>query len=249
MNRQSIALFVTLAGLTAVGLTAAEAAPVLQPQGAVVTLTGEAERVLPNDEALVTFTVERQAPTVDGVTKEVVEAGNAGLAKLQTFDKQKVVVETADFSTWPVYTKAREGEVAVIGAWSARQTIRVTVKDVDLVTDVMKACAETMQYDGITFRVSDAAKKKVETELLEAALNDAKRRAAIVAGNFDLSDEHCQVVSISLGNMPSAPVRYYAAPRMANDMALKSAAAVPAVSAGESTLEMRVGMEVRIQPK
>lgn len=223
------------------------AAPQLQPQGVVVTLSGEATKTVANDEALITFTVERRAATPEAVTEEVVTAGNKGLAALAKWDKNTVVVETSDFSTWPVYTRAREGEASMIGGWSARQTIRVTVRDVAKVSDVMKGAAETMQYDGITFRVSEASKKAAETELLDAALNDAKRRAGVIAKNFELTDDSCQVIALTIGD---APIRYYAAPRVANDaVMMKSAVPAPAVSAGESTLTMRVGMEVRILPK
>ena len=114
----------------------------------------------------------------------------------------------------------------------------------------MKGAAETMQCDGITFRVSEASKKAAETELLDAALNDAKRRAGVIAKNFELTDDSCQVIALTIGDAPSAPIRYFAAPRVANDaVMMKSAAVAPAVSAGESTLTMRVGMEVRILPK
>ena len=124
------------------------------------------------------------------------------------------------------------------------------MRDVAKVSDVMKGAAETMQYDGITFRVSEASKKAAETELLDAALNDAKRRAGVVAKNFALADDSCQVISLTVGDAPNAPIRYFAAPRVANDaVMMKSAAVAPAVSAGESTLTMRVGMEVRILPK
>lgn len=226
------------------------AAPQLQPQGVVVTLSGEATKTVANDEALITFTVERRAATPEAVTEEVVTAGNKGLEALAKWDKNTVVVETSDFSTWPVYTRAREGEASMIGGWSARQTIRVTVRDVSKVSDVMKGAAETMQYDGITFRVSEASKKAAETELLDAALNDAKRRAGVIAKNFELTDDACQVISLTIGDAPNAPIRYYAAPRVANDaVMMKSAVPAPAVSAGESTLTMRVGMEVRILPQ
>lgn len=241
----------SLAIFTLVGVSfAAQAAVQLDDDGTVVTLTGEATKTVPNDEALITFTVERSAATADAVTKDVVTAGNRGLEALAKWDKNTVVVETTDFSTWPVYTRAKEGETSKIGAWSARQTIRVTVKDVTKVSDVMKGAADSLQYDGITFRVSQSAQKSAETELLEAALNDAKRRAGVVARNFALTDDNCRVVKITLGDTPTAPVRYYAAARAMNDgVMLKSATPAPAVSAGESTLTMRVGMEVRIEPK
>ena len=58
------------------------AAPQLQPQGVVVTLSGEATKTVANDEALITFTVERRAATPEAVTEEVVTAGNKGLAAL-----------------------------------------------------------------------------------------------------------------------------------------------------------------------
>ena len=96
--------------------------------GLVMNVVGEASKTLPNDEASLTFSIEAQTKDSAAATEEVVKAGNAAIEALKVFG-DKVDVRTTDFSTWPMMTKAKEGEVSQIGAWSARQSIRVTVRD------------------------------------------------------------------------------------------------------------------------
>ena len=121
-----------------------------------------------------------------------------------------------------------------------------------LAVTVLQNTANVMEESQLAEALGMLEGAALEDEYVKSlvALNDAKRRAGVIAKNFELTDDACQVISLTIGDTPSAPIRYYAAPRVANDaVMMKSAVPAPAVSAGESTLTMRVGMEVRILPK
>lgn len=135
--------------LAAVLSAGVSAAPGIMPEGVTLNLTGEASLTVPNDEAVLTFTKRSQKPSAADASNEVVRASNKADEALKAFG-DKVVPETVSLSTSPVYSRARDGEVPTPGAWRARATLRVLVKDVSIASDVLAACAQTMEYDGLT---------------------------------------------------------------------------------------------------
>ena len=209
--------------------------------GTVMTLSGEASKKLENDEATVIFSIEVQKKDVAAATNDTIKAVNAAVDAIKAI-QGKVELQTADFSTRAVYTKAKEGETPTVGAWVVRQTLRVTVNDMTLVPSVMEAGLKTLTVDGIELRVSDELRKRTQDELLGEAIHDAMARAVRVAKVMGLE-------SIGTGRMSGPSVRYYAAPRVANDAVLaKSVMAAPSVSAGTSDVTQEVTMQVRIRP-
>ena len=78
-------------------------------------------------------------------------------------------------------TRAKEGETSEIAAWGARQTLRVTVRDLKLASAVMSAAGKSMNYDGVTFSVSRAVREAAQDELLAEAVKRATERAVTAA--------------------------------------------------------------------
>ena len=148
--------------------------------GTVMTLSGEASKKLENDEATVIFSIEVQKKDVAAATNDTIKAVNAAVDAIKAI-QGKVELQTADFSTRAVYTKAKEGETPTVGAWVVRQTLRVTVNDMTLVPSVMEAGLKTLTVDGIELRVSDELRKRTQDELLGEAIHDAMARAVRVA--------------------------------------------------------------------
>lgn len=235
MKKEVAALICSLASASAM------AAPMIADAGMTVDLSGTAEMTVANDEAFITFTSEEQASEAQHAMKSVVAKANAAQKELKKFGG-KITVETTDLSTWPVYRRAKEGEVQTIGAWGAKETLRVTVKDVNDVSAVMEAMQAHMNYDGVTYRVSDATQKMQSEALLRAAIQDALARATVIAEEFGLTKENVRVEKMSAGERSGGHPRYYAAPRL---NAARAADAAPQMSAGTSELNMRVSMQVR----
>ena len=236
-----------LASSIALGVSAAWAGPLPSDAGAVITLPGSASATLKNDEATITFTAESQKPDARTAQKTVTTAADQALAALKAFDSNVVVAETTGLSTWPVYRKAKEGEVATVGAWGVRETVTVKVKDVSLVSKVLEAAGNTMNYDGISFGVSTKARAAADDKLLAEAIADAGRRAEIAARAMGLTEKNVRIESVSVGGYSQPAVRYYAAPRAMAANA-DAVAAAPDVSAGTAEVTMRITMQVRITP-
>lgn len=234
MKKEVAAVLCSLASASAM------AAPMIADAGMTVDLSGTADMTVANDEAFITFTSEEQATEARHAMKTVVAKANAAQKELKKFGA-KITVETTDLSTWPVYRRAKEGEVQTIGAWGAKETLRVTVKDVSDVSAVMEAMLPHMNYDGVTFRVSEATQKAKSEALLRAAIQDALARATVIAEEFGLTKDNVRVEKMNAGERSGGHPRYYAAPRL---NAARTAEA-PQMSAGTSELNMRVSMQVR----
>ena len=159
----------TVLALSAAAVCVASAAPVLaegqNPMTAPVQISmqGEASMTVANDEAVILFSAESRRPDAVSASNDAAKRGNAAIEALKRFS-DKIDVGTTGLSTNPVYTRAKEGEVSEIGAWEARETLRVTVRDVSVVSDVLAAVVGHMNYEGITFRVSDKAERAQRAE-------------------------------------------------------------------------------------
>ena len=226
-------------------LSAASAAD----EGAVaLTLQGEAALTVPNDEAVLNFTKRSQKATAAEASEDVVLAANRAVEALKLFG-DKVVVETTVLSTNPVYSKARDGEVPTPGAWRARETLRVLVKDVRLVSDVLSAVSKSMEYDGMSFRISDAARRARNGVLIRNAVKDALRQAETAAEALGKPKDRIAVTSLSIDDRNEHAVRFcHEAALMSAQFADNAAGAAPQVSAGTTDVSLSVRMTAKILP-
>lgn len=243
--------FQAMAACAAAGLAlamplSADALPRVADGGLVMTVSGEASQQFANDEAVMIFTAEVQKPEAAEAADAVSKAGNAALNALKAFGS-RVDVQTADFSTWPVRTRAKEGEISEIGAWGARQTIRVTVRDLSIASDVMAAAGKTMSYDGVTFSVSRPVREAAHNALLAEAVKSAAGRAVIAAEALGLTEKNVRIEGIQVSGTAGPSPRYYAQPMLMRSAAVNEAAA-PAVSAGSADATLSVSVTVRIVP-
>lgn len=244
----------TAAAAAAAALILAAGAPALAAEacddGSVrVTVRGEASQTVANDEATVTFSAEEQKGRAADAIAAATKRGNAAQDALKKFG-DRIEVKTSDFSTWPVYTRPKEGEAAKVAAWGARETLQVKVKDVKAVSEVMAAVAEHLNYDGVTFTLSRKAQKAQGDALLREAVGDAMRQVRVMAESIGRKDSDVRVVSMSVSQRSGGTPRYYAAAR--DNMVLAAsakAAPVPQVSAGSSEVSLAVALEARIKNK
>ena len=159
----------------------------------------------------------------------------------------QVEVQTADFSTWPVRTRAKEGETSEIAAWGARQTLRVTVRDLKLASAVMSAAGKSMNYDGVTFSVSRAVREAAQDELLAEAVKRATERAVTAAQALGLEEKNVRIEGIQVSGAAGPSPRYYAQPMMMRAAAANDSAEA-VVSAGSADTALTVSLTVRITP-
>lgn len=213
------------AALTLAAPLSGYAMPRVADAGLVMTVTGEANRLLANDQAVITFTAEAQRPQAQDASDEIIKAGNAAIAALNAINAPagQVEVQTADFSTWPVRTRAKEGETSEIAAWGARQTLRVT------------------------FSVSRAVREAAQDELLAEAVKRATERAVTAAQALGLEEKNVRIEGIQVSGAAGPSPRYYAQPMMMRAAAANDSAEA-VVSAGSADTALTVSLTVRITP-
>ena len=144
-------------------------------------------------------------------------------------------------------TKAKEGEVSQIGAWSAKQSIRVTVRDIALSSKVMEAAGKTMKFDGVAFSVSRPVRQAATDALLSEAIRNASDRAVIAAKSLGLGEKNVRIEGIQVSGASGPSPRYYAQPQMLMARAAMNDAA-PVVSSGTADVALTVTLTVRIIP-
>lgn len=144
-------------------------------------------------------------------------------------------------------TRAKEGETSEIAAWGARQTLRVTVRDLKLASAVMSAAGKSMNYDGVTFSVSRAVREAAQDELLAEAVKRATERAVTAAQALGLEEKNVRIEGIQVSGAAGPSPRYYAQPMMMRAAAANDSAEA-VVSAGSADTALTVSLTVRITP-
>ena len=237
------------AGMLAVALLfvapSAGAMPAVTEEGLVMTVSGAASRLLVNDEAVLAYAVEARRPDA-AAANEAVTTAAAGAVKALEALGAGIEVRTADFSTWAVTTRPKEGEAARVEAWASRETIRVTVRDLRRLPDVMSAAGGTMQLDGVTFSVSRGVREAARNELLAEAIRNAADRAVTAAKALGLDEGNVRIEGITTGGTAGPSPRFYAQPQalMARSKADANAGALAAGSA-ETTVDVTVSVRIR----
>ncbi len=170
------------------------------------------------------------ATTMDAVIKALLEAGVA-----------EADIQTTTLSLNPLYDW--DENPPEIEGWEASNQVRVTVRDIEAVGDVVDAAtaAGATNINGISFRVEDPT--AAETEARSAAVADARAKADQLAAEAGVTIIGIISISESGGAQPQ-PI-YMDRAEMAFDMAA-SAAPTP-VLPGEVELSVNVFIQFEIE--
>lgn len=217
----------------------------IQSTGAILTVQGQAETLVQNDQAQIQFTATEEAPNAQRAQNRATQRINQALESLAPW-KDRIVIKTEQFSTWPIYNQPKDGQTRKITAWNATQSIRVVVKDLSILSRLTKAASQHMTYSGVTFQVSPEKQKKVNEQLTQNAIRDAQKKALLAARTLGQKNPTIAVQRLNLGTYANSQPRYYAL--AASDSARSNAVAVaPQFEAGETKLHYQVTLEAKIQ--
>lgn len=120
-------------------------------------------------------------------------------------------IQTANVSVWP--EQNYEGDRAVITGYRASIQVRAKVRDIDTIGDVIGAASEAgaNEIGGPSFMLDDDSDKR--NEAIELAIDDARKRAGVMAKAAGKSLG--EIISVSEAGM-STPIYYAAAERSAD---------------------------------
>lgn len=226
---------------------AAGAAPAQTPEpapapsrfeGSLVHMTGSAEIEVPNDEAFANFFVELQDPDAARAQSLVNQRVTEGVAALKKADP-KAVVETGSYWTYPVY--ARDSRTIV--GWRVRQTVTLRTADLAAVARTVAAAQQHLALGGIDFRLTRAARERVEGELIQRALANLNARVAAAAQALGVPTSRVRIEELNFGGTAHQPpiVAYArAAPQLA-----EAKVAEPTFDPGQSSQQLTVSGKVR----
>jgi predicted secreted protein len=219
---------------------AAHAQPPAPPrfEGTLLVMSGAAEVEVPNDEAALTFYLELQDADLARAQSQVNQRVAAGVAALKAADPG-AIVQTSGYGSYPVY---QPGAARKIVGWRARQSVNLKTTDLSALPKTIAAGQQQLALGGIEFRLSRAARERVEAELIERALANLNARVAAVARSLNVPPGRHRIEELDFGTPTGVRPPMIAMARMAG---AADAVAEPQLDAGQSTQQVTVSAQVR----
>ncbi len=170
--------------------------------------------------------------------RRAVDDNNAQSTSLMTALQKAGVdskdIRTTNFSIYPRQERDSKGEVIGI-TYVVDNTVYVTVRDLDNIGTLLNAAVDAgaNNIGGIQFDIAD--RTAAYQQALEAAMNDARAQAEVLAGAAGVEVGEVQQINASVGYAPPPIVRKAAGMEMA------MADSVP-ISAGQMEVSVTVNV-------
>ena len=170
-----------------------------------ISLTGSGSSSAQADQATVNLGVQIISESASDAIGENAETMTAVIEAIKALGVSEDDIVTTSYSVYPQYDWTEEGRVFT--GYSVTNLVQVTVKDLDIVGDVIDAAAVAgaNQINGISFELSDAKREELKTNAYIAALTDAQDKADVIAETLGLTITGVQSVT----EYSYTPVRSY----------------------------------------
>jgi predicted secreted protein len=229
-------------------MTAAAPVPAQTPaaaarfEGTLVTISAAAELEATNDEALASFYLEVQDADLARAQSQLNQRVAEGVATLKRADP-KARTETAGYGSYPIY--AAGGGRKIVG-WRVRQSVNLRTTELAALPKTVAAGQQQLALGGIAFRLSRAARDRLDAELIQRAYANLSARIAAAAQAMGVPPTRVRVEEVNFGARSEGPPIV----PMARTMAMSAeSVAEPSFDAGQSTQRLDVTAKVRfLQP-
>ncbi len=202
-------------------------------EGSAITVVGEGIAYGEPDMAYVTVGVETFAETVSDATSQNEAVVQQIMTTLTGMGIAAEDIQTSNYNLWAEQRYSEEGPTGIVG-YRVNNNVTVTIRDINMVGDVLGAVTEAgaNSIHGVTFSVADPA--ALEADARESAIADARAQAASLAELNGLTLGDVKIVSEVIGQSSIPPM---GGGGMAMDVAMESA---PSISPGQLTYNVRV---------
>lgn len=228
--------------LAALALIAPVHAQPAAPPGAgtVVVMNAGAEVEVPNDEAVANFFFEAQEPDLARAQAQVNQRVAEGTAALKRADP-RAQIETTGYGSYPVYAQNNR---SIVG-WRVRQGVALRTTDLAALPKTVSAAQPLLSLGSIDFRLSRAARERVEAELIQQAIGNLNGRVAAAAQALGVPRERVRLEEVNFVGRDGGPV-----PVMARMAAAPPSEAMPApvFESGRSVERIFVTGRARLGP-
>ena len=225
----------------AAAATAQQPSLPVPPAGTLVLMTGAAEVELANDEAVASFFYEAQDADLTRAQSTVNQRVSDGTAALKRADP-KAQIETSGYSSYPVYSS---GSNRTITGWRVRQGLTVRTENLAGLPKTVAAAQPLLALGGVDFRLSKAARDKVEAQLIQLAMANLNSRFTAAGQSMGVPANRIRVEEINFGVREAAPPQPM---MMRSAMQSSDAVAPPTFDSWRSTERLSVTGKARFLP-
>ena len=207
--------------------------------GTRIALSASVEAVLPNDEVVVSFRVEKQG-TDAGEIRQYVNRVTSRIQKRLESESGVKLVTTGRYLR-PVWKYPKHGERVRVG-WQMLQTGQITSQRLDEVAGWLADIEEMeAQLSGLQFRISSTAMAEAQESQRLLALKKFRQKAVLMASG--LGAESFRILRLNTDSRLPQPVMQHREMAM---MASAPDAEPPALSAGEGVVRVTVNGEIEL---
>lgn len=221
----------------------AQTPPMAQPNvGTVLLMTGSAEVDVANDEALASYYYEAQDADLTKAQALVNQRVADGTAALKRADP-KAVVETSGYSSYPVYSGGSQRSIV---GWRVRQGVTLRTENLSALPRTVASVQSFLALGGIDFRLSKAARDKVDAQLIQLATANLNTRLAAAAAALGAAPARLRLEEINFAGRDGGPQPMMM--RQAPMLASEASPPQPSFEAGRSTERLTVNGKARLLP-
>lgn len=234
---------IAVLALGAVAVAAHAQAVPPRGEGTVVMMAGSAELEVANDEAVAHFYFEVQDADLARAQSQVNQRVAEAVAQIKRADPQ-AAVETAGYGSYPVYQSGVTQRKQI--GWRVRQGVTLRTSDLAALPRTVAAAQAQLVLGSLQFRLSRAAREKVEAELIDRAIANLNVKVAAAARSLGVPRERVRLEELNFGVAP--PIMPMMARAGADMMTSAAPVAEPQFDAGRSLQQLTVTGKARLLP-
>lgn len=215
---------------------AVQAFPIgMQPvaDGTRLSVQGEAQVSVDNDEGVVYFYVAQTGPQLSDVTRDVIEAVTKGMEGLHAAFPQ-ATFETRSFVSQPKYDKTNKKIIA----WEVRQSISAQLPAFQAAALVHDLAQGGFAFENVTFRLSFKAEQAVQKQLSSEVLESAAAKAEAIAMTMGLTSADVKVQAINFTQRNTGVARPLLAASLRSNSDSSEAMPIPTFDRGRTVVSL-----------
>lgn len=205
--------------------------------GTAVTLSADASREVPNDEAQVVLYAEFDDANAAALSDKLNRALADALAQAKAYATVKAAV--AGNNVYPTYDRNNK-----ITGWRGRADLRLDSDDFKSLAELTGKLQARLQIGNMNFGLSRAHRDKVETELIDDAIKALNVRAEAVRKSLGGKGYRITNLQVNPGDTNIRVPRMMVA---AAPMAKASSVAAPPMEAGQAQVSINISGTIEVE--
>jgi len=224
--------------------------------GTVLTVGGNADIRVENDQARLSFYLEEQDKDKAAAASRLNQKMKAGTELIKKEDPEAELA-TRNYYTYPVYsdeTQPVNGQLGqpkkrVITGWRTGQYLDVKTLNLKQLPSTVASAQKILGLNGVQFGLSTQAAAKLEDARIQAGYRNFTEKLAMVvkAMGKKMDDVQLESVDFDGAGLEMAPMNAVAAPMMLKAARVADAVSEPSFEPGYTSLSIRVNGKVRLK--